>query len=284
MLYFSKLSTELKKAIILKAGICFPTFSQIFYLSNEVINVINKTRKKNSGNTHKKSNTSSTSNDNSTLNFATVQLNPNNSNLNTGNAVNKINNLPNKSEYHCRLCNINGHSTLYCNAYPSFDTRKARCIDLKLCYLCTSMTHKADDCYGKTNKLYIVCRYCNKNTHCSAMCPVRPPITTGKASRYVCLSTAVEDCSSFLLPVISIVMEGPSGAWLKFNALMDTCSSRTYLSKEIATKLEFDVPSLRPVHYEVKTFLGQQNKVFRDATVQVHYSEGNFHVLPVFGG
>ena len=278
---FSKLSTELKKAIILKAGTCFPTFNQIFDLSNEVINVINKTRKKNSGNTHKKSNTSSTSNDNSTLNFATVQLNPDNSNVNTSNAVNKINNLPNKSEYHCRLCNINGHSTLYCNAYPSFDTRKARCIDLKLCYLCTSMTHKADDCHGKTNKLYIVCRYCNKNTHCSAMCPVRPPIATGKASRYVCLSTAVEDCSSFLLPVISIIMEGPSGAWLKFNALMDTCSSRTYLSKEIATKLEFDVPSLRPVHYEVKTFLGQQNKVFKDATVQVHYSEGNFHVLPV---
>ena len=134
---FSKLSTELKKAIILKAGTCFPTFNQIFDLSNEVINVINKTRKKNSGNTHKKSNTSSTSNDNSTLNFATVQLNPDNSNVNTSNAVNKINNLPNKSEYHCRLCNINGHSTLYCNAYPSFDTRKARCIDLKLCYLCT---------------------------------------------------------------------------------------------------------------------------------------------------
>ena len=40
---FDKFSSELQMGIILKAGTCYPTFDQIYDMSNEVINVINKT-------------------------------------------------------------------------------------------------------------------------------------------------------------------------------------------------------------------------------------------------
>ena len=40
---FDKFSSELQMGIILKAGTCYPTFNQIYDMSNEVINVINKT-------------------------------------------------------------------------------------------------------------------------------------------------------------------------------------------------------------------------------------------------
>ena len=43
---FDKFSSELQMGIILKAGTCYPTFDQIYDMSNEVINVINKTWKK----------------------------------------------------------------------------------------------------------------------------------------------------------------------------------------------------------------------------------------------
>ena len=88
------------------------------------------------------------------------------------------------------------------------------------------------------------------------MCPNRPPLTTGKTSRYFCLSTAVEDYSAFLLPLFTLVLQGPTGVRKSINALLDSCSSRTYISKEAASDVGFDVPTLSPVHYEVKTFLG----------------------------
>ena len=113
------------------------------------------------------------------------------------------------------------------------------------------------------------------------MCPSRPPLPTGKTSRYVCLSTAVEDCSAFLLPLFSLVIQGPTGVRHNINALLDSCSSRTYLSKDAAPEIGFDVPTLSPVHYEFKTFLGQENKIFRDATVQIYFPQGNYHALPI---
>ena len=39
---FDKFSSELQMGIILKAGTCYPTFDQIYDMSKEVINVINK--------------------------------------------------------------------------------------------------------------------------------------------------------------------------------------------------------------------------------------------------
>ena len=277
-----KLSSELQKGIILKANNCYPTFDQIYTMSDEVINVINKTKKKSSNNAPKKPSAgASNSKGAPTLNFTTAPVaSAPAASAAAGEGGTNANNDSQQKNFHCRLCNIDGHSTLYCRAYPTFENRKERCIKLSLCCLCTSLTHKTEDCHGNSNKLKIQCRFCNNYQHISGMCPNRPPLTS-KTSRYVCLSTAVEDCSAFLLPVFSLVLQGPTGVCKRINALLDSCSSRTYLSKETASEVGFDVPTLNPVHYEVRTFLGQQNKVFRDATVQIHFPQGNYHALPI---
>ena len=106
-------------------------------------------------------------------------------------------------------------------------------------------------------------------------------VPKGTAITKVCLSTGVEDCSNFLLPVFSVVMEGPNGTKVKFNALLDTCSSRTYISKNIASKLDLNVDKLNKVEYEVKTFLKSENKNFREATIQVNLPSGRYNVVPI---
>ena len=144
------------------------------------------------------------------------------------------------------------------------------------------MKHTTDNCYGKVNKLYYACRFCNSYQHVGAMCQNRPIyVPKGTAITKVCLNMGVEDSSNFLLPVFSIVMEGPSGTRVKFNVLLDTGSSRTYISSYIANKLNFNVNKLNKVEYEVKTFLKNENKAFREATVQVNLPSGRYNVVPI---
>ena len=228
------------------------------FLSNKVINVINKTRKQRpnqtgTGSSVGKSSVNSTPVSNSTLNFTT------NSNVNSNNNVSN-----GALVLHCRFCNLDGHSNLYCTTYDTYEKIKDRCSNLGLCLHCTSLKHSTDACYGKQNKLYNPCRFCKSNQHVGAMCQKRNNyVPKGTAITKVCLSTGVEDCSNFLLPVFSVVMEAPNGKKVKFNALLDTCSSRTYISNNIASKLDLDIDKLNKVEYEVKTFLKSENKNFR---------------------
>merc|ERR1712030_246555 len=119
-----------------------PSFDQLFDLSNNVINVINKTRKQRSnqtgtGSSVGKSSVNLTPVSNSTLNFTT------NSNVNSNNNVSN-----GALVLHCRFCNLDSHSNLYCTTYDTYEKRKDRCLILGLCLQCTNLKHSTDDCYG----------------------------------------------------------------------------------------------------------------------------------------
>ena len=158
-------------------------------MSNDVINVINITKKKTAISVPKKPSTSqANSKGASTLNFITnpvILTAAAAASVTAGGGIN-VNNSNNQYNFHCRLCNIDGHSTLYCPAYPYFENRKARCVELSLCCLCTSLTHKTADCHGNSNQLKVQCRFCNNYKHLSGMCPSRPSLSIGKTSSYVC--------------------------------------------------------------------------------------------------
>ena len=138
----------------------------------------------------------------------------------------------------------------------------------------------ADACPGKLNKLHRACRFCHKNDHVSTLCPSRP---TGrkKTDNNVCLNTSEEDPSPFLLPVFEIGMQGANGNIVKFNVLLDTASSRSYISEEIANELKIDSCKLRPVEYEVCSFLGVGSKEFKETSLTVHLPSGRHLVLPI---
>ena len=142
---------------------CYPTFDQIFDLSNNVINIINKTRKQKPTGTGPgvgKSGDNTIPVSNSTLNFTTT-----NSNVTASNNVSS-----GALVLHCRFCNLDGHSNLYCTTYDTYEKRKDRCLFLGLCLHCTSLKHSTNDCYGKLNKLYNPCRFCKSYQHVGAMC------------------------------------------------------------------------------------------------------------------
>ena len=60
----------------------------------------------------------------------------------------------------------------------------------------------------------------------------------------MCLSTG-EDESRFLLPVLNVGVMVGGGPMVRFNALFDTESCRSYLSNEVLQKLNIDSNNLK---------------------------------------
>ena len=266
---FAKLSNELQRAFIQECKTCYPNFDQIFDNHTNIINTINKTRKKKPVKPEIDKNWRPDkiySQPIKTDNFATTDA-----------CVDQKSPI----KFHCRFCNIDGHSSLYCNRYQTFEQRKHRCDELKICCYCTSMKHSLDDCPGKRNNLFNVCRFCNGREHVSAMClnrtsgPPRPKLLNN-----VCLSTGLDE-SQYVLPVLSIGIRGPNGPKVNFNALFDTASSRSYLSKDILQQLNIKGSSLKTVDYEVRTFLGMAKKSLKEVTLEVFLPSGRYVVMPL---
>ena len=270
---FGKLSPELQRAIILEVKSNYPTLKQIFDNFEKIIRMIVKTKR------------TFVPKPDKTISKNANQWTPDNLSLNPTETANFATpSIINKSDpslpKHCRLCNIDGHTSVYCSKYIKVEDRINQCKTLGLCTRCTSNNHAADACPGKLNKLHRACRFCHKNDHVSTLCPSRP---TGrkKTDNNVCLNTSEEDPSPFLLPVFEIGMQGANGNIVKFNVLLDTASSRSYISEEIANELKIDSSKLRPVEYEVCTFLGVGSKEFKETSLTVHLPSGRHLVLPI---
>ena len=58
-----------------------------------------------------------------------------------------------------------------------------------------------------------------------------------KTTTNVCLSSDVGDKSNYLLPVLSIKMQGQGRPMVRFNTLFDSASSRSYIDPHICKQL-----------------------------------------------
>ena len=101
------------------------------------------------------------------------------------------------------------------------------------------------------------------------MCQKRPLESNNvrSTSSNPCLSTGSEYDSPFLLPIISIMVIGPKGLSVKFNAILDTGSSRSYLSSHVLNKVQCDSDTLTSVDYDVQTFLGSGRRSLKEVTL-----------------
>merc|ERR1712121_83770 len=162
--------------------------------------------------------------------------------------------------------------------------RLARCKDLSLCQLCASATHKEDNCLGKQNKLFYYCKVCGSRSHAKSLCPdpraANP--TNISTNNYVCLNTGSTQLTNYLLPVISIRMRSGSGPCVSFNALFDTCSSRSYIDASVASRLGINQEEVLKIEYEVKTFLGGGTKSLGVVTLIISLPSGREIATPVF--
>ena len=157
----------------------------------------------------------------------------------------------------CKLCTSAGHRMSACTVYRTLAERQRRAVTLELCTLCASPTHKADDCWGKVNKLLKACVVCRKRSHSSVMCPkAKPP----SSASYLCIYVQhlAQAFQPYLLPVLSLMFHGSSGSRV-VRCLLDTGSQRSYLSWEIATCIRGgkEPPG---VEYDLTTFLGSDNR------------------------
>ena len=192
---FGKLSRELRQAFVRECGTDYPTLSKIFEISRKVINSLLKNRKHTSSKSASKPNSHSKTwqnrnnkPDNPILNFAASEASK-------------------PMILHCRFCNVDGHSNLFCPNFPTHDDRIKKCKELKLCHNCTSIKHEPSNCPGLQDKLFKSCKFCNSRKHVAALCSKRVVPTLNNA----CLSTGIGHKSNYLLPVISVTMQGKGG-------------------------------------------------------------------------
>ena len=73
-------------------------------------------------------------------------------------------------------------------------------------------------------------------------------------------------------------MEGHNGDIVKFNALLDTASHRSYINKDVKSKLNLN--TINKVQYDVRTFIGSGVKKLEETSVKVFLPSGRHHIMP----
>ena len=76
----------------------------------------------------------------------------------------------------------------------------------------------------------------------------------------MCLGTDVGNKSNYLLPVLSLKMQGHGGPMVCFNVLFDSTSSKSYIDPIICKRLGLKLDCISDVEYKLNTFLGTGHK------------------------
>ena len=261
-LIFHKLSGEIQNSFINKLHKNYPTFDDIYDNHLEVIANLNRTRKK------KVENKDNNSGARTKNNFTTpTEVKPADNFASAASQIKRFDKV-----FHCRFCGVDGHASSRCKVYPSLETRLKKCSELGLCALCTQSNHATDSCFGKSNKLRFPCKSCNTSKHVTAMCDQRIRTEINN----VCLSTSLKTQSNYLLPILAIQMQGHSGKVVKFNCLLDTASSRSYISQTVSDQLNLNRELCKTVDYQVKTFLGSGVKTLNETSINVYLPSGRY--------
>ena len=116
---------------------------------------------------------------------------------------------PTSFVYYCRFCQLEGHSNVYCPKFVTLAERLEKCKKLGICSKCTSIRHPIGSCPGNHNNLLRPCRFCNSREHVASLCPKGNFSQLAQRTlNNVCLSNDIGDRSNFLLPILTIGMQG----------------------------------------------------------------------------
>ena len=171
----------------------------------------------------------------------------------------------------CKFCTCVGHSMLACKKFPSYKSRVDRCIDLKICSLCSSRKHTKFEC---KKPLDFECKFCQSKSHISALCPKIPtPVTTN-----FCLNSAANSGKTFLLPVMTVHI-GCGKKTVGVKCLIDSGSQRSYLHARVMKKLK-SADKVHPSDIQINTFLESSVKQFAELCLTVDFGEGAQYPVP----
>ena len=266
-LVFSKIPNVLKREIVRICNSNYPSINQIFDCYQDVIKIIIKTSNKRDSFQSKS--------------FSNCKIKDNK----LSNTISKPATLENfttnidKISLYCKFCVVDGHSMVNCKKFTDVHMRKTRCSELDLCQYCTSDKHCTTDCYGLKNKLSFACKFCKSRGHISALCNKIKYEKERPTQTNICLNAGIQE-NLYLLPIIRITI-GYMKNKITLNCLMDSGSQRSYFSKEVLKKLNYNKPSLPCVSYEVKTFVSSKVKELNEVMLDINLNNNRILPLPV---
>ena len=311
---FNKLPMIVKRELTHKVGSNYPSVLDIFEHYNEVLKMLNKTTSNNffrrddsKTNEYSKPNVFSNPNSFSKPNFRSVMPNSNSNSYPrtfTSGSYNKpnfqestlqnfqasvkpkeIQPVLNKASAKqnvaksCKFCSTTGHSLLKCSDYPSTQARERRCRQLNLCEKCTSGKHNKAECPGNQNKLPFNCQICHSNSHIAALCDQTSSEVTANNLSLSCSQTS-GSCTSYLLPTITIKL-GRGSKTVMVRCLIDTGSQRSYFSQNVMKRLNYERNIMSPVDFEIRTFIGCENRVLNESMLEIFVTPNLKVELPV---
>ena len=247
-LIFSKLPLPFKQELARKIGNNYPSISQIFDNYVEVITTLNLRAMKSADGSQCPATASSLSERKPQPEAKQVFSNP-------------VVTHPDMKA--CKFCFSQGHSMINCTAYPTYQSRKDRCSEIKICFRCSSSKHAGASC---NNIMQYECKFCKAKTHISALCS---SANVTQTQSNICLNSASDSRSGYILPTITLpVSKGDKVVHARF--LIDTGSQRTYVSGKVLDKLNF--PSdLKVTRYKVNTFLERGVKHFAEVSLNLGF-------------
>jgi len=172
----------------------------------------------------------------------------------------------------CKFCTSPGHNMLNCERYVGFQSRKKRCIELKICANCSSQRHKAADC---NRPLDFPCYRCNSKSHITALCDK----VTNSVSANFCINSSNSVGSSgknFLLPIVKLKLNVRNSN-IVICCLLDTGSQRSYISNRVMEKLNVDLKDKTKLL--INTFIDSNSMEFTEVAATVELDGKNF-VIP----
>jgi len=167
----------------------------------------------------------------------------------------------------CKFCATTGHSMIGCNRYVSYESRKKRCQELKICSRCSSHRHESKDC---NKKLDYECNKCKSHGHISALCD--------KSGANIASNFCVNSNDSgrtFLLPFMTVEI-GAGKSKTKVRCLLDTGSQRSYLSTTVMNRLNLTLQN--KTELVVNTFIDNDRRSFHETSVSVNLDNRNFSI------
>ena len=174
-------------------------------------------------------------------------------------AIKEISNFSHKPKY-CKFCTATGHTMLHCRKYPSYEARKKRCLDLKMCIRCSSQKHIASTC----SSLDFNCSFCNSRDHISALCSKY----SSKITNNFCVNSASDAGRTFILPTVTLRV-GHGRRCTDVSFLLDSGSQRSYVSNDVIRRLNLNCEDNIQSDILISTFIDTSCKKFSESSLSI---------------